>query len=356
MAGFVLASIMLLQIRPNSLKTYVPTYSEKCHSILAEENAPDVIVVGSSRMFNGINPLVVEDELAKTFAIEGKGADATSPLKVWNLSLHYLSAAEQKRVLRDFFQTVKPSPKLVLYEPSLRVGMKLSNATTARGVYFSDVDGVLDSWNFIAGADRNFRSKAYNLGCCGVYGLVGFTNYGLFADHFFPNRYLSSSNQTVADTQLHRILAQQGYLPSEVEVAGVIRVSKSDSLHEYAELANEDHKIESQKTELYPEDQMKIFLEIDKQIRSKGCRSIAVVMPKFMMADSYYLHAEYQLSRALASNETISSLDYLSRTKHPDLYRPELWHDLNHLSNQGANYFSKLLARDIARHLQDTEN
>ena len=334
--GFAVCALGLMQLRPGPLDHYVPVYSNKCIGISNELEPVDVVFIGSSRMFNGIMPEVIERELSS------KGIRAS----VWNLSLHDLSNAEQKRIIEDLQQQMHLKPKLIVYEPCLRLGMELRNSTTSRSVYFSNLDSFLDSARFIQGADRGLTRKTFNQFCNVTCFVVGATNYGSFSSMAFPNRDKLGRDRA---KELNEEMKLKGFTPADQKIAGVLAVESK--LKKVVDQANADEQAQRSRNDLLPSAQWELFLETESLIKSHGCDSIAVVMPKFVVPDTYYREAEFQTSRRYATQTDIDSIDYLWRSEHPELYQIKFWHDKNHLSQQGADFFSREIAAELATRL-----
>lgn len=342
LCGFIGTTVLFHMNRPGPTESYVSIYTEKCQAIANSPTPPEVLIVGTSRMFNGIDPRAVENELRHLGL----------PLSVWNLSLHNLSLAEQKQVLLDVFDRLKLTPRIVVYEPPLRLGMTLKNATTARSVYFMSVQGFRDAWSFICAADRDRLRLSYNLGSCGVFFAVGLTNYGLFSECLFPSRYLVTDH---SDKKTKYLVDSKGYWPPGMAADGIVKTRAPSDLAQYETAAQEAEDTEIMKSSLSPPGHMVKIREIDSLVKMHGAVSLAVLMPKYFTGDQYYLRSDFQLSRSLRSEKDIDSIDYQSRKDHHDLYQSEMWHDFNHVSEAGADLFSRKIAYEIFRRLERVE-
>ena len=104
---------------------------------------------------------------------------------------------------------------------------------------------------------------------------------------------------------------------------------------------------------LLPDAQWESIAENVLWIESKGSKCIVVVMPKFAVPSSYYRNNYFELSRSLAHSNRITSLDFQSRQQHPELYQVHHWYDYNHLSYDGALFFSREIANQIAKLLTE---
>lgn len=341
-AGFAATAACLHACRPGPQTCYVNIYTEKCVAASHCANSPTVLFVGTSRMFNGIDPRVVEDELQQLGRSES----------VWNLSLHNLSLAEQKQVILDIFNDLKLQPRIIVFEPSLRLGMTLENATTARSVYFSGWRGSRDSWDFIWFSQRDFARKCFNLGSCAVYFTVGLTNYGLFSDIFFPGRHDITA---YSNAQTLYMLQSKGFWPAGMEADGIIKDQGPGNLRRVAALAESIERKERAGHDELPPVQATMIHHVDKLIKNHGVASLAVLMPQFWTTDPYYRRANCELARTLSAAENIDSLDYQSRATRPEFYDPDLWHDYNHFSETGANMFSREIAREVFQRLEGSK-
>lgn len=339
LVGFALTCVTLGQFRPSATECSVPTYSAKCRKIQQEGEPIDIVVVGTSRMFNGVIPDEVEAEL------ERQGARA----RVWNLSLHNLASFEQKRILRDVFVDLGLAPRLVIIEPCSRLGVGLANVTSTRRTYFFDSEGASNAWKFTLASNRSVVRKTYNLACLIPNSAVGLMNYGLFAETAFPDKAAVKSRRSEEAS----FLRTRGFESSAAEVDGVVKIAAD--LTGQAEAAQMQEHVERHRSELLPQGQADAIRDAYEWVTSQGSKCAFVVMPKFAIPDSYYRRTEFQLSRTLEANSKLVSIDYLSRKQHPELYEPSLWHDYNHLSDSGAKLFSRKLADRIAPLLRGGE-
>ena len=320
--------------------TYVPIWTEKFTQLEHDAKDIDVLIVGTSRTYNGVNSTVVEKALAN------QGVEAS----VWNLSLHNLSASEQLRVLRDVLETTSSRPRMVVWEPALRLGMTLENATSARSIYFSDWNGFRLSKRYIQGASRGGLHKQYNLLCNDIYFFINRINYGRLTDLVYPDRY---EYQKSLNPGMVAMLANKGYWTSELNVDGVSAKARTTS--ELEELLRTEEALEApllKANTRLPLEQEKLFDEIDQYIKAQGSLSLMVVMPKLYIPDPYYRDTEHAFLHTFELKNDIDMVQYLTHHDHRDLYRIDRWHDTNHLSNAGAEYLSELLAAEIAMRLQ----
>ena len=160
-------------------------------------------------MFNGVVPDEVEQTLSE------QGIDK----RVWNLSLHGLDSFEQKKILRDVLDYLPKLPEVIVIEPCMSIGVSMGNITTTRSVYFSDWNGLVESWRFTSSANRSLAHKCYNLSCLLVRQGVGLLNYGTLSDRLFPERFSLESSYR----QVSQFISNRGYQKASDRFVGVVR-------------------------------------------------------------------------------------------------------------------------------------
>jgi hypothetical protein len=82
--------------------------------------------------------------------------------------------------------------------------------------------------------------------------------------------------------------------------------------------------------------------------RRKKVQLLYFVAPKLGNLLSYPIFP----ASAFDGSSSVPILNVARPEEHPELYRPELWHDPNHLTESGAAVFSRLLADELVKRLQ----
>lgn len=330
-AGFGLAAAIIhLGIR-DPLHLYAEIRSEKLAMLDQWSGRANTAAFGSSHVDNGFDPRVFDREM-------GTKAGSIS----LNLGVSGGSQTEQAAVLDAFLKSLSlpepdAPPRLALLEISASANFTNDHLFHPRAINIYDLRTVDLSLAFADHAHigwwRAFGRAGFGL----VAGLLHYCNLGMLSSQIFspPMNASLFQAQTVDD--------RRGLTPNSTAPPD------SKDFHAVQALLAAHHVARPVPGEIIG-GHLELVRELAEEARRKHVRFVYFVAPRLDNLDSYTTYPAAiagPLGPILLLNEGNPVL-------HPDLYRPEYWHDPMHLTAAGAALFTKILADDLRSKLLNT--
>jgi hypothetical protein len=304
----------------------------KLEHLAANRGAHDVLVIGSSRVYRGIDPGVVDQTLAAT------GKESST----FNMGVQNLHGLET-RWLWDRLLAIDPDFSLVVIDPE-RVDPQLTaNVHSPRTIaWHTPALTARALWALIESPSGQMGSKtdlidrlrwAYN-------------HLDAFLINATRGGVLASSSPEVAPRKLGT--HGDGYYPLELALADSRRPENLEQrragflagpdrfdaqIEQLAQLAADRGT-----AELKPHER-DFLSSLMRSAADAGITVVFLQMPG--PRASNWLHA------ALNEGVIEDLIDFSSPLEHPDIYDPDLWFDFNHLNTEGAALLSEKLGAEL---------
>jgi len=307
----------------------LPSYTEKREYFSRNSGKFAVLFIGSSRIRAHVDPRTFDKTLAAS------GIDHHS----FNMGVNALSLIELDTLVDEVIHRQPASLRYVFIEPVFETKLPWPNVRSARSIYFHDLQSTvqeircnLASGSGVMGNVRNALAFGYH-----------YANFGrLTGGHIekVDNAHWTFSEASLAEARGYR---EQGAIPSAV----VYRWHRA-----FLEHAGRFRRDIEKELEL-PEDpefrlscQYDMVIQMAERLRAEGMEPVFLIMPTYVDARPSLLFTEYLRRRG----DDFPVLSYMRLED--ELYERELWHDATHLTGEGAQIFSRRLARDAAHLLE----
>lgn len=329
-AGFVCMAVLLhLSIR-DPLHLYAQVRSEKLALLDEWKGRASSAAFGSSHVDNGFDPRAFDRELSGTAA-------ATTSL---NLGISGGSQTEQATVAAAFLESLPPaapgSPsRFVLLELTAGANFTNDHLFHPRAINIYNLDAIRLAVNDSGIASVGWRRALGRSGFALAAGLLHYLNVGMLSSCIFPPPLNSAllSSQTAFDRRgLTPNQAAPKLSPDTLAVQNIL--ARQHSSQATAGEVLEGHRL--------------LLADLAAAARRKKVRLLYFVAPKLSNLSSYPIFPAF----AFDGSSSVPILNVTRPEEHPELYRPELWHDPNHLTESGAAVFSRLLADELLERLR----
>jgi len=306
-----------------------PIYLEKFNYLDKTDADHDLVFMGSSRTFRQIAPRKIDEEMGGDIRSFNLGAGGTFGLEV-------LYAAEQLLSKRDTL----PKMRVLVIEIQLPQPITDTNLRAARSKYYVDfkryrsADDFFSSYYTLSEADlhmRNYRNawleRALNIGLIRsqIFSLIGRGARNVFLGN-------EGSGYVPLDEEIHK----RSYYER-----------RRDFVENLETYVNEFYVRRGRKLETVDigDVYLKQHLDLIEMGLSKGIRVIFMLLPSGFQLSSSGPEAIY------AKLPEESRIDVGSQESWPMLYNPNLYFDRGHLNKSGAELLSKILGRELYKHL-----
>ena len=319
--GFLLIRSLLAAIFPLSLRQQQVEWVGSTQQAFSEvEDQIDVLFLGSSRIYRGVNPEIIqEDSIAHS-----------TPITVFNHAWPNMTLLEIQSIIRD---SSLQDIDFVLFEPSMHSQWVVNNPDSMRAHTFFTPRNTLEHLQYLSCA--GFPKK---LSLESAYHATMAMLSSLFGRGFLQQYSTMNTERTTAPALGHRSLDQEtkdSFLERELQ------------FKEQRKQYNKKRKRLLRKPSKPPSScQIEAIQDTVALIRSKGSEPIILFPPTVRMAKEYNGLAERIIQ--LDVQYLIYDIDTV-----PELYAPQLRYDEEHLNAAGAAVWSRLLADDLMRIRED---
>jgi hypothetical protein len=322
--GFALT--LLLLHAAFDLPPRIEGYSDKI--AFFEENADrySVLFVGSSRVFRHAVPA----------AFDEAAAESGLQVRSFNLGVDALTLIELKTLLEAIARLGSGSPRYVLIEPALGVGLHARNVATIRAAYFRDLDNTMVEISAMHSMSRQWLSIGRSLrACLNHYAFVGRLASGLLPPVTEPSRTLLADDLVSA----RGFMAQDSGGPSLED--GPWRRHLLQNFDRIARRVRErPGPSESVVRKFAPRNE--ILVDAARQLREAGSEPLFFISPIMQVSDPLRAFEAFHHLR----EPDIALFSYLGRLE--EIYDPSFWFNPGHMNGKGARLFSRRLGRDFA--------
>jgi hypothetical protein len=324
-----MAGLLHLCIR-DPLHLYAQVRSEKLALMDKWKGRASSAAFGSSHVDNGFDPRAFDQELSSTAA-------ATTSL---NLGISGGSQTEQAAVAAAFLESLPPaapgSPsRFVLLELTAGANFTNDHLFHPRAINIYNIDAIRLALNDAGLTSVGWRRALGRSGFALAAGLLHYLNVGMLSSRIFPAPL--NSALVFSETAFDR----RGLTPNQAAPK-----LSPDALAVQNVLAQQ-HPSQATPGEVL--DGHRVLLsDLADAARRKKVQLLYFVAPKLGNLLSYPIFP----ASAFDGSSSVPILNVARPEEHPELYRPELWHDPNHLTESGAAVFSRLLADELVKRLQ----
>jgi hypothetical protein len=303
----------------------MPTYTEKRGYFARHSGQFSVLFIGSSRIRAHVDPRTFDRTL------EASGVEHRS----FNMGVNALSLMELDTLVDEVIRLRPGALRYVFIEPVFKTDLPWANVRSVRSIYFHDLPNTvreircnLASRSAVLGNFRNALAFGYHYSNVGR--VIG-THSGQV-----DNAHWSFSEESLAESRGYR---EQGAIPSPAlrrwhRAFRENAASYKEGLEKKLALSGDP--------EFRLACQYDVVIRMAERLRAAGMEPIFLITPTYDHAKPSLLFTEYLRQ----SGYRYPVLSYLRSEE--DLYEPELWYDARHLTGEGAQIFSELLARDAA--------
>lgn len=336
LVSFMVAASLLHQIIPSAIAPLnASVIGPKYAYYQAHKDDYDALFFGSSRVHYHISPEVF-DRVA---------SEAGVPLKSFNFGVAGLKPMQTYVLLRDILQDPPAHLKWVFCEDVLDFGgERLGAIPTHRSIYWHTAANTRLAINYVLSNPYStlLEKVGYTLSHLAPF-LSNQLNVGRIFYRWFPDHHPLAEDTT----EVALYLANEGYLPLTEESA--TREDFLNTLDSYqkdvAQLAEAKRKPITANDAVYFEPVEQPYYQhlekITTAIEAAGATPIFVVAPTTI--DKSTIHRAYYLKK----------IPHLLSFNHPDEY-PKLFDvayrkEADHLTPEGAEYFTELLAQKFTQ-------
>lgn len=313
-AGFGLINVAVT----NALwRPPLPRFDEIVAELDSQKDQIDLLFFGPSHMMTDIDPRI----------FDARAAELGYQVRSYNFSVEGLRVSERDYLLRELKRLGPGHLKYVLVKPDIWLNTDLANTFSTRARYFNTPGNIRRDLGLRLGAVKAFWT--YNVPRAGLIilgGLCHLTNVGVVSDLILPPMAGMSSPAP----ELHP--ERRGYVP----------------------LANPHRELPGPDDAPYPVvpapvlvaelsgSEKALLAELFQKIRDLGAQPVVLIPP----VGNENLAETAETLEALQENfREIPTLTFHASGQSPDLYRKfAYWEDMNHLSIEGSQVFSRLLA------------
>ena len=295
-------------------------------TIAAAQHHPppiNVLLMGSSRVYRGLSPEVIEEEAS----ILGESLSVFN--HAWpNMTLLEIQSIVRKMDLSDVDR--------VVFEPSMHSQWVINNPTSLRAFTFFTPTNTWTHLSYLSCAGLSYQESvpsAYYATMAMFSSLLG---RGLLREYLFP--------RAMPDSALPK-----GYQPLDAETEPTF-VQRRLKFQQQVERYNK-RRGQLKKTPVKEPNscQVEALEQTIALIERKGARAHVLFPPTLRMAKEY--NGLYEA----AKKKNLSILSY-NIDRAGQLYAASLRYDEEHLNAEGAQVWSKMFASDIVRLYQSSEN
>ena len=287
----------------------------------------DILVIGSSHLDYGVNPIILDEEL-RANGIE---------LRTFNLAFEGMTVAEREFMLEKSLGLSNGKAKYVIVEFELRATPLIANLLSARTRFFSSPKYIKSSFDTKYYSNRNLSRR---LAACGVImtsGLVNQLNLGVLSEILLPD----------VQEALHSSDAKNDFSPVGWK-NGDVRLAKRNIASITSGIARASKAIPTNR-ELTDAEFAPIFQDV-KTIEDAGCVPIIVFPPSCKGLDE-----DHSIRNSImAKRPDLFVLDFTAGSPEwQEFCDAELWFDPGHLAKGGADELSRLLGSRICSKIQN---
>lgn len=347
---FIILSTISVVHEPQTPIQYISVLSEKFHIYPRKEPRPDIVFVGSSRVYRGAWPEYIVNQIAENTSVD---------ISVYNFGVGGMSAPMLSKTL-DFLVNKADSAQLLFFEPQMVFGGAFEKTTSARSKFsnqFSTIQlGILqilthskdDNWT-------KLRMMSDYLG--------SFARTGLGTSTF---RDLLLQENTVQDSlDLNSYFIQHdGVYPLDIEMhrSKGNRKNNLERRRKQASGTKGEIKVTRKRKRiesLYQKDPRPITIFEQRYIellinraKSENTRCGILFMP---MLNPNYVERQIAISQYVKKYHPDVPVLETRPSQMPGLYKASLWFDTGHLNSQGARMYSQELGRQISSIITEGE-
>ena len=331
--SFVVMTLLLQQIIASpSIPMNLPIISPKFAYYQAHKDEYNTLFFGSSRIYHHVDPAI--------FDAEAQAAGLT--IHSFNFGISGLKPLQSYVLMRDVLKDPPKHLKWVFIEDAIdRGAAPLDEVRSARAIYWHSWTNTRWAIAFVLSHPYTPLSKKieYTLGH-----LIPFVyhqlNLGSAIAHWQPGLHISAEDKVIAT----QFLMRAGYRPIDFEMPKEQFFLENIPAYqqEVAQLAEK----KQQETYQAPLTQHTLTY-LEKMVataRDTGAQPIFVVAPTTVYQETIH--------RAFHQNRIEHLLTFNDPNLFPELFAPENRKDWDHLHPQGAQQFTKLLAKAF---LMETE-
>jgi hypothetical protein len=323
MLGFGMGCILIAQLVGNPLTLYAEQRSEKLALLSQHRDDSCSAAFGSSHIHNGFDPRVFDRTLGLhgipahtlNLAIEGGSQTEQFAMAKWFLAgSHRARAGGDCLIMLELTAGANFQERHLVHPRAINV---YDASTADLSLKFSDA-GI--SWL------RRIGRSGFAIAAMSMH----YLNVGMLASRVLPHEINRDLLDRESDFDRRGLLIEP---PSAADMAGV------------AEL----FRIRPAAPRIVQVTLMrglsKLVSRLEQAPGGQGVEYFLLVAPKFTDLVSFNVYPEC----TLAGNLRIVIINVARPPEYPELYRPDLWHDVAHLNEAGAAVYSRLVAEQMAK-------
>lgn len=326
--GFVLASQLIIYLIPGASDHLdIPLAEQKFNILKNSDHQYNVVFLGTSRMYRGIDPDIVDAE-AKKLGCQ---------IKSYNLGIPGLSSLEQQYLVEQL-NTFKNSINTIVIEPYSVPDRTLNQFTSKQRRFFYD-------WEHIEDVVRDHFSMP------NVLGLKVISRDSFFLVYAFIYEQMGVGRLS----QLFFPIPEQANETYDFKPSSGFQ--SIDAVHNDEMTRRRNNfltRIESFKNKLKQpgitanqgtmNSRYDITMQTVNDINDIKKKPVVLMMPQIAFAQ----HAKTLEQQLLVSSDKTISVMNLNKPKHyTDLFNIDNWFDESHLNKQGSVILSTLVARHL---------
>lgn len=292
---------------------------------------PDVIFIGPSQVALGVIPEVFDQEIT-----------GAARLRSYNLSIGGLSVTQIEYILRRYFALHPCCTKYVIFYPGFEATGVARFPYSMGAIDYFDVTNSVKFAEFLASYEQTPsppEPMSFYLANISKSALRRASNIGLGLEFFGPQLPFDRPNAAINERW-----SPTGHIAIDKAPSGDALRAYLTGLNEYRNnAAKVDENLVTTKMLAYVDDVIDL-------IQKNGAKAIIIRPPStWQWSYSQSFLRRYQVECPAGP----PLLDYGNPDQYPELFEPQNHYDAAHLNVRGATIWSRQLARDIAKLVQD---
>lgn len=330
--GTALPLRLLASFRPP--EPIPPPFSMKAEHLRQSKTPSEVVLLGSSRVHNQIDPSLLDSVLAAK----------KLPLHSYNLGFSALTLLESTRLLQSLYDEPGFRPKVVLMEATLSARVPIYTLRSARTLQWHDPQGFRAALRLLLGG-------SHGLLVCLRWGFLHTTaflgnifNFGTVANKLFAPAELAKERWLTIGKD------GTGFVPFRRDHPNELGQPPAEVTPEQIQRAVATHRrLAGQEGLVLGAAELNLYNHADSLVKSRGGELLLLALPSM---DPEIIGEYYRFAHSAQSGTLRPLLLFFAQPdSQPDLFRRENFRDFDHLYQESAGEMTRLIGARLADQL-----
>lgn len=342
-------SLLAALIEPDRPPNDLDDLSAKIAYFDAHRDAVDIIIVGSSRVYRGINPALVEASIVD---------HGCRPRTVFNFGLSGMSAPLMAKLM-DYIAATATRDHMVFFEPELPLGPEFDFTVTERARFSNQWSTIVPGTLQLAASYDGSTRSSINTGILYMKYAASFARTGLGVGRL-RDLILSKMNEPATPSDPGVPWNQAGFYSLDQELRASSGDQKSTLARRRAEvtsssgragLATRFQEMDAalRKPVAASQFQQRYVDYLLDRARLRGITPAFIFMP---MNDAQGAIRQAAMAAYIEKTHPEITVIDANPSHMPDLYQPAFWFDYGHLTAAGAAQLSQYVGVEICQKMK----